>query len=314
MLKHQLVNINLARGTNSEYIIRDNLGITIGRVFITEFSKENKFCTLRIKFYKHGDLSYKLLEDSLHILMKQLFKNMNLNKINIITDEDINISAFTDLGFVLEGIISDSIKVDSKYKNEILFGLQIDRFKNISINKGLHIKGDKIDLSILTPKNAEEVLDYYIRNKEYLRKFEPDRKNKFYTLEMQKKNLMDSYRDFLGGKSVNFGIYKNKKFIGKIQISNIVIGVFKSAFVGYSIDESHQGNGYMKEALKLTVEYSFNEIKLHRLEASTLVDNIRSQSVLRSCGFEKIGTNKDYLFINGKWRDHITFYKVKPVK
>lgn len=313
MLKEHLVTIDLAMGNNNEYIIRDNSGITIGRVFIIELSKENKFCTLRIKFYKYGDLSYRLLENSLYILMKLLFKNMNLNKINILADEDINIAAFTDLGFILEGIISNSIKIDSNYKSEILFGLEIDKFKNISIDRGLHIKGDKINLSILTPNNARQVLDYYTKNKNHLSKFEPDREKNFYTMEMQKKSLMDSYRDFLGGKSVNFGIYKDESLIGKIQISNIVIGVFKSAFIGYSIDESQQGNGYMKEALRLTVEYAFHEIKLHRLEASTLVDNVRSQEVLKSCGFKQIGTNKDYLFINGRWRDHLTFYKINPV-
>ncbi len=69
----------------------------------------------------------------------------------------------------------------------------------------------------------------------------------------------------------------------------------------------------MKEALSLVLEYAFDELKLHRIEASTLVDNLRSQRVLKRCGFKKLGLNEKYLFINGKWRDHITFYKISPV-
>ncbi|WP_143761057.1 GNAT family N-acetyltransferase, partial [Clostridium haemolyticum] len=50
---------------------------------------------------------------------------------------------------------------------------------------------------------------------------------------------------------------------------------------------------------------------LHRIEASTLVDNIRSQRVLESCGFKEVGVSEKYLFINGKWRDHKIFYITK---
>ena len=76
------------------------------------------------------------------------------------------------------------------------------------------------------------------------------------------------------------------------------------------MDKDHQGNGYMKEAVNLVLEYIKNDLELHRVEASTLVDNVKSQSVLKSCGFEELGLNKKYLYINGDWRDHITFYKI----
>ncbi len=46
---------------------------------------------------------------------------------------------------------------------------------------------------------------------------------------------------------------------------------------------------------------------LHRIEASTLIDNIKSQRVLLSCGFKEVGISDKYLFINGKWRDHRNF-------
>jgi len=35
--------------------------------------------------------------------------------------------------------------------------------------------------------------------------------------------------------------------------------------------------------------------------------------VLKACGFSELGINSSYLFINGKWRDHITFYRINPV-
>lgn len=311
MLKEQHVTVNLVSGSKSEYIIRDNSGITIGRVFIVELSKENRYCILKIKFYKYGEASYELLKEALNLFLISLFKNMDVNKVNVLADEEINIMAFTDLGFKLEGIISNSIIHNKIFKDELLFGVDFDNFRNEHGYKEMEISSRIVGLSVLTPNDAEEVLNYYVKNRKYLTPFEPDRDESFYTLQGQKRMLIEGYKQFLNGDSVNFGIYKDKKFIGKVQVSNIVMGVFKSAFIGYSIDENEQGKGYMKEALKLVTKYAFDDIGLHRLEASTLLDNIKSQRVLKACGFKELGVSEKYLFINGKWRDHIIFYKTK---
>jgi ribosomal-protein-alanine N-acetyltransferase len=311
MLKEHHVTISLANGSNSEYIVRDNAGITIGRVFIIELSKENRYCSFRIRFYKDGESGYELLKEALNLFLISLFKNMDINKVSVVADEEINIMAFTNLGFKLEGIISSSIIFNKVFKDELIFGLNFDSFRDEKRYKEIEISGISVELAVLTPDDAEDVLNYYRKNKFYLAPFEPDRDESFYTLTGQRRILVEGYKQFLNGDSVNFGIYRNKKIIGKIQISNIVMGVFKSAFVGYSIDEDEQGKGYMKEALGLVIKYAFEDIGLHRVEASTLVENIKSQRVLKACGFKEIGMNEKYLFVNGKWRDHITFCKTK---
>lgn len=311
MEKQKGVTVDLVKGSTNEYIIRDSSGITLGRVFVIELSRDNRYCSFRIKFYKSGESSYELLREALNLFLATLFRNMDINKVNVIADEEINIMSFTDLGFKLEGILSNSIISGSIYRDELLFGLDFETFRNEHRCKELEIRGIRVDIAVLTPEDAEDVLKYYVKNKEHLMPFEPDRDDNFYTLSAQKRILIEGYKQYLNGDSVNFGIYKGKKLIGKIQISNIVMGVFKSAFIGYSIDENEQGKGYMKEALGLVVKYAFEEMGLHRLEASTLIDNIKSQRVLTACGFEKLGINEKYLFINGKWRDHITFYKLK---
>lgn len=49
------------------------------------------------------------------------------------------------------------------------------------------------------------------------------------------------------------------------------------------------------------------ELRLHRLEASTLLHNIGSQRVLEKAGFERIGMAPKYLRIAGEWQDHALF-------
>lgn len=311
MVKANSVIMDIANGSDKEYIIKDRSGITLGRVFILELSKENRYCNLRIKIYKKTERSYEYLKGTLKLLLNSLFKNMNMYKINIMGDEDIIIPAFLDMGFQLEGIISNSILSGKTYRDELLFGIDLDVFKSHNITRSIKLKGRRVELKVLTPEDSEDTLEYYKRNKKHLGPFEPSRDEDFYTLEVQKKNLMESYKQYINGTSVNFGVYNENKYIGKVQISNVVSGIFKSAFVGYSIDLEYQGQGYMKEALNLVVEYAFVDMELHRIEASTLVDNLRSQGVLKGCGFKELGVNEKYLYINGEWRDHISFYKTR---
>lgn len=314
MVNTYSVTISVVQGNDKEYIIKDKSGITIGRIFIIEMTNENRYCSFRIKFYRTAREGYELLKDSLNLLLLSLFRNNNIFKANAVIDENTNVRAFNDLGFELEGVITNSIICNNISKNELLFGIDRDTFYELQRERNLSIKGNRVELRILSPENADEILQYYIRNKEHLRKFEPARDDSFYSLEVQRKSLIEIYKQFLNGTSANFGIYKSNNLIGKLQISNIVMGVFRNAFVGYSIDEMEQGKGYMKEAMQLAIKYCFKDLELHRIEASTLTDNLRSQAVLRACGFKEVGVSEKYLFINGRWRDHTIFYKIKENK
>jgi ribosomal-protein-alanine N-acetyltransferase len=311
MEKLQYINLALASGNDNEYIIRDNIGITIGRFFIIELSRENRYCSFRVKFYRKDLEDYVLLKEAVGHLTKTLFKNMSIYKVTAFVDEEINTRAFTELGFELEGFIPNSLASGNSFKHELLFGVDKDSFQSNEKYKSLVIKGNHIELRLLNPENAQELLDYYKRNKEYLRPFEPVRDDSFFTLEVQRRDLLDNYKQYLNGRVANLGIFKEDKLIGKIRVSNIVMGVFKNAFVGYSMDKAQQGKGYMKEALNLTVSYAFEDLDLHRIEATTLVDNEKSQGVLRGCGFKEIGISEKYLYINGEWRDHKIFYRVR---
>lgn len=310
--------ITISRSPNDlhDYVIRDKDKINIGRFTIVNLDKDNRNCSIKLKFYRNNDK--KLLKETLNLILKAIFKDINTNKLNIYTVDDIILSSFLELGFTLEGIFFDNLYFQGTYHNEISMGITRADYSIGQKNNFIELYGENIELKLLTPENADELLEYYIRNKEHLRDFEPTRDNNFYTLEVQKNMLNESYRQFLSGTAVDLGIFKNNKFIGKIKISNIVSGIFKNGIIGYSIDKDEQGKGFMKETVNLVIQYAFEELEMHRLEASALVENIKSQKVLTKCGFKELGINEDYLFINGKWRDHITYYitnkKMKGMK
>lgn len=311
MLKDMHINMELAKGSKNEYIIRDKLGITIGRINIIYASKENKYCYAKIKFYRDDSEGVLYLKEAIKLFIDSLFRDKQIYKINISVDEEIAKGPFSDLGFILEGIITDSIFYNNLRKSELLFGINYNIYGSLNTTNIVRLKANNINLKIVTPDDTIDLLEYYIRNKQHLKPYEPKREDSFYSIEAQHQILMDNYKQFINGTAACFGIYKDKKFIGKIQISGVIYGVFKSGIIGYSMDSEYEGRGYMKEALAKIIEYAFTEMELHRLEASTLIDNKKSQAVLKGCGFKELGINEKYLFINGEWKDHITFYKTK---
>lgn len=302
------VFIEAIRGNDREYVVKDKVGIILGRFFLKDLDSKNKKVDVKFKFYKEDN--YKLMKETLRKILKVLFAEKDIYKINLFVSDIKNFNAYLDLGFMLEGILSDNVCNNGIQKDEYIMGININDFNDKVKLVQFQLNTKRLALRNLTPENTEEMLDYYIRNEEHLRQYEPTRDSSFYTYEGQKEILTESFRQFIDGTSIDLGIFKDEKLIGKIKLSNIVYGILRNAFVGYSIDKENQGKGYMKEALNTVCSYAFEEMGLHRLEASTLMDNSRSQGVLKACGFNELGISEKYLYINGEWRDHKIFYKV----
>lgn len=91
---------------------------------------------------------------------------------------------------------------------------------------------------------------------------------------------------------------------GIINVSEIVRGLFQSAYLGYYAFVPYAGRGVMRDGLRQAIQYCFSDLKLHRLEANIQPGNQRSISLVKSLGFRLEGYSPDYLKICGRWRDH----------
>lgn len=118
-----------------------------------------------------------------------------------------------------------------------------------------------------------------------------------------------SFRRFVeGSKSpsrANFlAITADDAIAGVVNVSEIVRGNLKSAYVGYYAFEPHAGRGLLRAAVRLVVARCFGELRLHRLEANIQPANSRSIALARSLGFRYEGLSPRYLKVCGRWRDH----------
>jgi [ribosomal protein S5]-alanine N-acetyltransferase len=97
----------------------------------------------------------------------------------------------------------------------------------------------------------------------------------------------------------------SQQLLGGITIGHIRRGAAAQCMIGYWMGERFAGKGHMKAALKLTVNYIFDRLQLHRIEAACIPENERSIGLLEAAGFQREGYMREYLKIDGRWRDHI---------
>jgi ribosomal-protein-alanine N-acetyltransferase len=91
---------------------------------------------------------------------------------------------------------------------------------------------------------------------------------------------------------------------GVINLTNVIMGAFRSGYLGYYAFAGQQRRGYMRAGLEAVVKHAFGTLKLHRLEANIQPHNRASLLLARTCGFRREGYSPRYLKIGGRWRDH----------
>jgi ribosomal-protein-alanine N-acetyltransferase len=106
------------------------------------------------------------------------------------------------------------------------------------------------------------------------------------------------------GEAYFIHLRRNDGLVGGITLSNIRRGASQCGELGYWIGKPFAGHGYMTDALAVMLRHCFEVLKLHRVEAACLPENQPSRRLLDRAGFRHEGLLREYLKIDGVWRDH----------
>lgn len=112
------------------------------------------------------------------------------------------------------------------------------------------------------------------------------------------------------GVGVIFAIEYQMRIVGQISLGAIVYGAMRTGVVGYWVDQRCAGRGFAPMALAMLADWALGDPfgpALHRLEIAILPDNARSLAVVRKVGAHHEGLRERYMYVNGQWRDHVTF-------
>ncbi len=143
----------------------------------------------------------------------------------------------------------------------------------------------------------------------FLAPWEPTWPHDALTRPAFRRRLKAYNQEWRRGTGFSFLVYRlsDRGLMGGVTLSNVRRGVAQAASMGYWIGERFARQGYMTEAVSAVVEFAFEELGLHRIEAACLPQNDASRQLLLKVGFSQEGYARQYLRINGKWQDHLLF-------
>lgn len=165
-------------------------------------------------------------------------------------------------------------------------------------------------MKVLDGKYANDVLYFYLSNREIFEHYEAERPENFYTKDYQQRILNYEYNLFIKQNAVRFWIYEKtdpSHIIGTVCFRDIIRTIYQCCEIGYKFDQLSWHHGYACEALSKSLEIAFFEMRLHRITARIMPENTSSIRLVERVGFHLEGIARECAFIGGTWQDHLVY-------
>jgi len=165
---------------------------------------------------------------------------------------------------------------------------------------------------LVAATDAEALAGVLRRNREAMASIEPRRPEVYFTTKGQRAIIQDALRRYAEGLAFPRVILDDETVVGRINLSEILLGPARRAELGYYLDTEAQGRGLATRAVEEIVGLAFGRLGLHRIQAATRLDNTASQRVLERSAFDRVGIARDYLRVGGAWHDHVLYERIAP--
>ena len=81
----------------------------------------------------------------------------------------------------------------------------------------------------------------------------------------------------------------------------------REGWIGYCLNRHHWGRGFGTETAKALLDFGFDILRLHRIFATCMPENIASAHVLEKAGMRLEGHFRQNRWVKGKWRDSLLY-------
>ena len=173
----------------------------------------------------------------------------------------------------------------------------VDLFKELETER-LYLK--KIDVTY-----AKNLYDYIYSDIDYYKYY--------YSLPFENfeeyYKLVESYDDYyLNGNYFRWGLVlkETNEMIGIVQFHSKDM-LNDACKLGYILGKNYQHNGYMEEALNKIIEFFFNNLPIHRIEAEVVTDNLKSLKLVKKLNMTYEGIRKESYKYQDRYYDQALF-------
>lgn len=168
---------------------------------------------------------------------------------------------------------------------------------------------ERLLLRKLTPYDAPEI--FFLRSDEAVMKYID--KERTASVEEAEDYIRYITREINTNRAILWGIALKENpdtVIGTICYWQIQKEHYR-AELGYALHPDHWRKGIMKETIRKVLEYGFNVMQLHSIEAHINPANTASAAILKSAGFVQEGYFKESFFFRGKFLDTAVYSRLR---
>ncbi len=176
------------------------------------------------------------------------------------------------------------------------------------MTSALELETPRLVLRAAGPEAAAALVAYYRENAAHLGPWEPPRPSDFLTEPHWARRLAAQLEDLEAGRGLSLVLARHDgpdRVVGVVNFTGVQRGPMLACSLGYSLAAAEEGRGLMFEALSAAIPLALERLELHRVQANYRPVNERSGRLLRRLGFVVEGYARDYLWIDGAWRDHV---------
>lgn len=185
----------------------------------------------------------------------------------------------------------------------------VDALKGRARAPDMRVDTERLFLRPAHTDDFEQWASLRMASRAFLEPWEPVWPADDLTLRAFRARIIRANQEITEDMSYPFLIFerRNGALLGGINLANIRRRAAQSGTLGYWMGQRFASSGYMSESVLGLCRFAFQQLRLERVEAACLPDNIASIRVLEKTGFRQEGMAREYLAIAGKRRDHLLF-------
>jgi len=168
---------------------------------------------------------------------------------------------------------------------------------------------DELQLAIVMPHFAEALYAVVDRNRDYLRKWLPwldDTREPKHVAEF----IKSAVTQMADGRGLACVIVFQDNIVGVVSCNSIESST-RTGYIGYWLDEDHNGKGIMTKCVEEIIEIGFDELGLRKIEIRCAVGNTKSRAIPERLGLEEEGVIRNAENLYGRYVDHAVYGVLK---